>query len=100
MPTAAELSDLLGYPVNAAQAAAVIAIVTSMASAYTRGEGFTDGEPNDDVRAVILSAAARLVTNPSQVESESMGPFSRTGGFTGWSTAELATLNRYRVRAQ
>lgn len=87
---------------TADQANAVIQVVTALASAYTRGQGFSAGEPNDDVRAAILSAAARLLRDPSQiVSSESMGPFSVSyrAGFDGWSVAELAALNRYRVRA-
>jgi hypothetical protein len=101
-PTASELGAFVGREVNAEQADAVISVVTAQASAYTRGQGFTDGEPNTDVRAVILSASARLITDATQITSQrQMGPFSvayRTG-FDGWSTSELYTLNRYRQRA-
>lgn len=100
-PTTGDLSDFLGTEVNADQAAAVLSVITSMASAYVRGQGITAGEPNDDIRAVILSAAARLVSNAAQVESESMGPFAVTyRGFDGWTIAEKYTLDRYRVKAQ
>ncbi len=96
-----DLTALAGREVILDQGIAVIRVVASMASAYTRGRGFTDGEPHDDVRAVILSAAARLYADTSQVTTdESMGPFrvSRTP-FDGWSTAELFVLDRYRQRA-
>ena len=83
---------------------AVISIITAMAKSYTRGAGFnTAGEPNEDVRAAILTASARLLRDPSQIVSgEGMGPFSVSyrGGFEGWSVAELAVLNRYRERAR
>ncbi|OBB33794.1 hypothetical protein A5755_29695 [Mycolicibacterium fortuitum] len=101
-PTANELGAFTGREVNEGQAEAVISTVSAMASAYTRGRGFTDGEPNNDVRAVILAASARLIADSSQVTTaESMGPFSisRTP-FDGWSTAELYVLNRYRERAR
>jgi hypothetical protein len=106
-PTSADLALFVGAGVNTEvntdQATAIISVITALASAYTRGEGFVAGEPNSDVRAAILTAAARLLRDPSQIVSnEAMGPFSVTyrAGFDGWSTSELAALNRYRVRAQ
>lgn len=98
-----DLETLIGRKVSAEQAEAVIAIVTSMARAYTRGTGFTAGEPNEDIRAVILTASARLLSNPSGLLfDDSVGPesVSYRSAFTSWTTAELFTLNRYRVRAQ
>lgn len=102
-PTATDLSAFTGRELNGDQATAVIQVVTALAGAYTRGRGFTAGEPNKDVRAVILSASARLIADPSQlVSDEQMGPFkiSYRAGFEGWSTAELAVLNRHRERAR
>ena len=84
------------------QAEAVLQVVTSLASGYTRGRGFTaDGEPYSDVVAVILRAALRYLTNMEQVRSRSMGPFRVDfgDGFAGWTTTELMVLNRYRQRA-
>lgn len=101
-PTVGDLSAFTGQTVSADQASAVIDVVTALASAYTRGQGFTEGEPGPDVRAVILSASARLIADTSQIMSEeAMGPFSVSyrAGFDGWSVAELAVLNRYRARA-
>lgn len=100
-PTSADLASFVGSAVNDDQATAVISVIAALASSYVRG--FTAGEPNDDVRAVILSASARLLRDPSQiVAGETMGPFAITyrAGFDGWSVAELGVLNRYRVRAQ
>lgn len=76
-------------------------IVTAMARSYTRGRGFdVNGEAYDDVGAVITVATARLVSNPDQLTSETMGPFVRTSApFTGWTLAETFVLNRYRRRA-
>jgi hypothetical protein len=103
VPTSADLSTFVGGDANTDQATAIISVITSLASAYTRGQGFTAGVPNDDVRAVILAASARLLQDPSQIiANESMGPFvvQYRAGFDGFSTAELAALNRYRARAQ
>lgn len=102
-PTADDLAALTGQQVNAGQAEAVLAIVSAQAKSYTRGRGWdTAGEPYDDVRAVILTASARLLSDTSQITTdEAMGPFrvSRTP-FNGWSTSELYVLNRYRERAR
>ena len=74
-----------------------ISIVTLLAKAYVRGG--EDWEPDDEIEAVIVTAAARLATNPGIVEQEMVvGPFTHSlrGGFTGWTLAELAVLNRHR----
>jgi hypothetical protein len=75
-----------------------VVIVQAMASAYTRGQGFTDGEPADDLAAVITTATARLVANPEQLAVD-VGGVSIRGGFAGWSLAETLVLNSYRKRA-
>lgn len=102
-PTYLDLGALLGRTVSPEQGNAVIEIVTSLARAYTRGQGFDDGLPNDELRAVILSAACRMIANPRGIDlAESVGPQSVSfrGAFTGWSVAETFTLNRYRKRAE
>ena len=71
-----------------------------MARAYTRGEGFTNDEPNDEIAAAILTAACRLARNPGGLStSETMGPFAFDvrGGFSGFTLGELAVLDQYRV---
>jgi hypothetical protein len=78
-PTATDLRDFRGprYPVDTNQAASVIGIVTSFASSYTRGVGFTDGVPNSEISAVILTASARLLSHARQVSvNETYGPSS------------------------
>jgi hypothetical protein len=87
---------------TAGEAATVVPLVTAMARAYTRGQGFTDGEPCEEVAAVVTTAAARLAANGSQLRrQDTAGDFTRTlsDSFHGWTLAELFVLNRYRVRA-
>jgi hypothetical protein len=82
---------------------ASIPLLTAFAKAYTRGRGFDgDGDPNEEIAAVITTASARLGSNTAQTAT------SRTDGevtreqrtwFTGWTLAELFVLNRYRKRA-
>jgi hypothetical protein len=105
-PTVADLTALLygasGQTVDSEQGAQVLAAVTQMASAYTRGQGFSDGVPNADISAVILSAAARLYAHPRQISiDETVGPDSASvrAGFNGWTVLETIVLNRYRVTA-
>lgn len=76
-----------------------VTIVTAMARAYTRGNGFGAAEPNDEIAAVITTATARLVANPEQINTTT-GSVAINGGFTGWTLAELFVLNRYRKKAQ
>jgi hypothetical protein len=93
----ADVDDLL-----AGETAAIVPLITTMAKAYTRGNGFDDDEPNDEINAVIITAAARLAANPRQLSHTSTaGVFSDNvvGGFTGWTLAEQFVLNRYRRRA-
>lgn len=100
-----DVAAFLGHgddPTVIALARETLPIITAMARSYTRGNGFTDGEPNEDIRAVIITATARLMTNPGQLAvDETVGSFSKSirGGFAGWTLAETFVLNRYRVRA-
>ena len=103
-PTYTDLGALLGRAVTSEQGGAVLSVVSSMAKAYTRGVGFTADGPNDEIRAVILSAASRLVVNspnPQASTFETHGPdsFRHEGAPFAFSVSELMTLNRYRVRA-
>lgn len=79
-------------------------LVLDMASSWARvvsGRAWPDaptGVP-DDVRAVVLQAARRELTNPEKIIERSMGPFSvkfsaPPDGF--FSPAELAILKRFR----
>lgn len=103
MPEVQDVLDLIGRPVSSVQVEAALAVVTSMAKAYTRDVGFILGEPNEQIGAVILAATARLLANPDQsLGEQGMGAFSVSYGsaFTGWSVAELYVLNRFRTTAQ
>lgn len=105
-PTAVDVAAFLGEPAKpdtVALAAQQLPIVSAMAQAYTRGRGFADDGPAEDLAAVIITATARMMANPDQIASDdTAGPFSRSirGGFTGWNLAETFVLNRYRRRAQ
>lgn len=101
-PTAADLETLLGSTVNAEQATAVLSIITALASSWTRGGGFTAGVPADDIRAVILSAAARLLSNATGLlydEVEGPSQLSYRSAFNGFNIAEQFILDSHRVRA-
>ncbi|MFC9994669.1 hypothetical protein [Nocardia sp. NPDC127526] len=96
------MADFMGRPEAEPLAAQAVPIIKAMAMAYTRGTGFEAGEPNDEIAAVIVTASARMVANPGQIETYSQaGQFtSRSGaGFKGWELAETFVLNRYRKRA-
>ncbi len=98
-----QVAAFLGKPDDTAildTAEQTIPIVTVMVKAYLRGTG--DWEPNDELEAVIVTAAARMVSNPGQLPYDlATGPFTNPvrGAFQGWSLAELFVLNRYRKRA-
>lgn len=80
----------------------MIPIVTVMARAYTRGRGFDNGVPNDELSAVITTAAARLAANGRQTSARDRVDDVETehrSFFNGWTLAEQVVLNRYRVRA-
>ena len=84
--------------------ATAVEITTVFVKAYVRGNGFyEDGEPNDDLAAVITSAAARLSANPTlnRQISQTAGPFTQNaspGVLYGFTLPELAVLHLYRRR--
>lgn len=97
MATPADVDALLAGGTDA-----IVPLITTMAKAYTRGQGFDGDEPNPEIAAVITTASARLAANPKQLgNTETAGPFSEAvvGGFNGWTLAEQFVLNRYRKRA-
>lgn len=101
-PTGQTVADFLGQGDDTALVALAgqhVRIVAALALSYTRGRGFTAGEPYEDVAAVIVTATARLVDNPEQYFEKTVGPTSSRGNFAGWSLAEKFVLNRYRKRA-
>ncbi|WP_230865187.1 hypothetical protein [Mycobacterium canetti] len=103
--TEADVAGLLNTTIGSPGAA--IPIITALAKSYTRGRGFDDGpnadEPNAEIAAVITNAAARLAANSRQLGASTTTPditIDKRTFFSGWTLAELAVLNRYRVRAQ
>lgn len=101
MPTPQDVADFLGQgddPTVVALAGEHLPIITAMARAYTRGKGFTDGEPNEEISAVLTTATARLMANPDQLQYR-VGNVSYQSSFQGWTLAETFVLNSYRKRA-
>lgn len=101
MPSAQDVADFLGQGNDStvvALAEEALPVITAMARAYTRGNGFTMSQPNDEIGAVVTTATARLMANPDQVQYRA-GEVSFQSAFTGWTLAELFVLNRYRKRA-
>ena len=100
---AEQVAAFLGKPGDAATEATAeqaIPVVTVMVKAYVRG-GDT-WETSDELDAVIVSAAARMVSNPTGLAHElTAGAFTHSvrGSFQGWTLPELFILNRYRKRA-
>jgi hypothetical protein len=100
-PTPGQVAAFLGQPDDATVSLAGqhLPVVTEFVRAYTRGRGFTDGEPGDDLEAVIVSATARLVSNPALNRVETDGVYSVTPGrLDGFTLPELAVLNLHRRR--
>lgn len=101
-PTPQDVAAFLGRgddPTVLAAAGEALPIVEAMARAYTRDKGFDDTDgPRADVAAVLVTATARLLGNPEQVDV-TVGDWSVRGGFVGWSLAETFVLNRYRKMA-
>ena len=80
----------------------MIPVVTTLAKSYTRGNGFTGNEPNDELAAIITTAAARLASNTKQLRyAQTAGQFVQDfpSAFDRSTPPELAVLNRYRRRA-
>lgn len=99
--TVADLSALLGRNVPTPQGEAALSVVTMAVRAYVRGG--PSWVPNDEQASVILTAAARLIAHPRQIDmSESVGPQSASlrAGFQGFTLGERITLDRYRVTAK
>ncbi|MDQ3709214.1 MAG: hypothetical protein M3387_07940, partial [Actinomycetota bacterium] len=76
----------------------------ALVGAYVRRQGFgtnVDGSPDnlieEDLAAVIISAAARSQANPEHLARREIGSFSEVPGrFDGWTLPELAVLHRHR----
>lgn len=87
-----------GNPSFAPQATEHVTVVAQMAMDYTRGRGFTSGEPSPSLQSVIVSASARLLANPEQLQYQ-VGSVAIRDAFDGWSPLEKTLLNQYRRTA-
>lgn len=87
-------------PEALALADAQLPIVEAFVHGYTRGRGFKDGRPVAPLQAVVVTAAARLVTNPEQVYQYTTADYSeRPAVLNGWTIPERGILHNYRKRA-
>lgn len=80
------------------QAAEHVEVIAEMAHEYTRGRGFTAGVPSDAMKRVIISASARLLANPEQLQFQT-GIVTIRGAFDGWTPLEKVLLDTYRRRS-
>lgn len=95
LPTGADVLALLGRPGAGAAAQAHVDVITALARAHTRGNGFGIGIVRAGIRAVILAASARLLANPEQVVRQ-VGNVSYSAPFIGWTLPERSVLDDYR----
>lgn len=102
-PTHTDLAALLGRDVSQGQGEAVIAIVSAMVSSRTRGKGFSEDGPAPDLRAAIMTASARLLSNAGGLlMDETQGPTSVSyrSAFQGFTVGETLVIQRYRRMAR
>lgn len=91
-----------GDPELMGLANAQLPVVEAFIHGYTRGRGFQafgvlPAEPG--LQMVMVSAVARLLTNPEGLKQYQLGDYmERPAVLNGWTLAELAILNRYRKR--
>lgn len=83
--------------------ALAVEAATAVVAAYCRDRHLDGtGRPRPGVKTVTLTVAARIAANPSGISrQDTAGAFStrRSGGFTGFTLAELTVLKRYRRKA-
>ena len=102
LPTAEQVAAYVGQGDDTTVVALAdehLPVVEAFVRAYVRGNGFTDGIPNDDLGHVIRSATARLVVNPEQVQRYQTADYGETPAvLNGFTLPELAILHLYRRR--
>lgn len=97
-PRVAAMVGLQGDEGTIETAKAQLPIVSEYVRGYTRGRGFDGSAPAGPLMAVIVSATARLATNPEQLTVFTTGDYSeRPARLAGWTLAEIGVLHRYRV---
>lgn len=104
-PSGSDVLTYLGWPSNAdlaAQADQHVQLVVALASNYTRQRGINvvTGQCDWAVRAVVLAASARSLSNPSQSRRIEAGSYSELpASFAGWTLVERVVLDGYRRTA-
>lgn len=97
-PRVAAMVGLHGDEDTIETAKAQLPIVAEYVRGYTRGRGFVKSSPAGPLLAVIVSATARLATNPEQLTVFTTGDYSeRPARLAGWTLAEIGVLHRYRI---
>jgi len=102
-PTGADVASFLGRATDTAlvaMAAEHVPLVVAFVNAYTRGRGFDVLGLDEPLAAVVITATARLVVNPAQLEREHAGDYIAVGTFNGFTLPELAVLHGYRRRTR
>jgi hypothetical protein len=111
LPTPAEVATFMDWPDDPdslTKIAAHLTTVTAFVRSYVRRRGFLVvlvqgqgmGEQcEDDIAAVIVSATARSVNNPTQLVRAEIGEWNETpSAFNGYTLAEQHVLHGYRRR--
>jgi len=102
-PSPVDLQRYLGWPLldeeqqEAAQAH--LDRATTLTMAYTRGRGFLQGWMAPALRAVVLSLAARSLTNPTSASRTSAGQWASSPGLPEFTLIDRLTLDNWRRRA-
>jgi hypothetical protein len=108
LPTATDVLSFLGWSPDSeteSQASAHVEHVARAARGYTRGRGFVKDESNawtcsEDIAAIVLSATARSLSNPTQDKRVEAGVYNAVpGSFASFSVVESIVLRRYRKTA-
>lgn len=103
LPQGSDVAAYLGRTQDAGflkQCDSVVGIVYEQVRSYCREHGFEDDEDvPKDLASVIVTAAARLATNPTVLAGEQAEAAVTSSGPDGfYSRSELAILHRYRRR--
>lgn len=96
-----DVEQLAGLQAHAGNGYRLVQMVTHYVRAYTRDCGFAeDGTPDPRLAAVIVSAAARMVENPTGRRSVTLdGAAVQYDAPFGFNLVELMVLNGFRKRA-
>jgi hypothetical protein len=104
LPTGTDIAAYLGRTQDSGfleQARVAAQAAYEFARGYCRGRGFEDDEDlPGDLRMVVITAGARLATNPNMLRAEQAESYASNSGPDGfWAPMELVVLKRYRRTA-